>query len=224
MRNVSLVLLGSALAQVTSAQDWALLNPAYKYNYSNDCTDTISNQIRVMEIDTLGVDSFRYELNLVAEVCDTCTAPGLFLLLDQPQFMQRKVDVAPGIWYFHDPASFVLMPNANLGDSWLFDTTANVTATVNSEDIAQIFGNDVQRTVIGLSDGGSIVISDTYGVLSWSGHELIGVQGPDVGRLIPSLQDVFPFSTGDVVETALMLEEPMASRASSGMLGSTNSP
>lgn len=26
------------------AQNWALLNPAYRYNYSNDGTDTISNQ------------------------------------------------------------------------------------------------------------------------------------------------------------------------------------
>ena len=43
------------------AQNWALINPAYKYNYSNDGTDTISNQVFVTHLDTLGVDSFRYE-------------------------------------------------------------------------------------------------------------------------------------------------------------------
>ena len=40
--------------------------PDYKYNYSNDGTDTISNQVFVTHVDTLGVDSFRYELNRIA--------------------------------------------------------------------------------------------------------------------------------------------------------------
>jgi hypothetical protein len=40
-----------------SAQYWALLNPEYKYNYSNDGTDTISNQIFITHMDPLGLDS-----------------------------------------------------------------------------------------------------------------------------------------------------------------------
>jgi hypothetical protein len=36
---------------------WALLNPEYKYNYSNDGTDTISNQIFITHMDPLGLDS-----------------------------------------------------------------------------------------------------------------------------------------------------------------------
>lgn len=182
------------------AQNWALLNPAYRYNYSNDGTDTISNQIRVMHIDTLGVDSFRYELNLIAKVCDTCTAPGPFLLLNQPQFMQRKVKVGPTAWHFYDPGSFVLLPQASMGESWIFDTLANITAMVSAVDLTQVFGNDVQRKVISLSNGDSIVISEPYGVVSWRGHELIGEHGPDVGSLLPSLEELFPYEAGDVLE------------------------
>ncbi|HNK85042.1 MAG TPA: hypothetical protein PKL41_07565, partial [Flavobacteriales bacterium] len=80
-------LLLSALA--LHAQNWALLNPAYKYNYSNDGSDTISNQIFITHIDTLGPDSFKYELNKVVVRCDTCTTViggncnGCFLSLDQ---------------------------------------------------------------------------------------------------------------------------------------------
>ena len=55
----SILLLIALSGSAASAQNWALLNPAYKYNYSNDGTDTISNQIFVTHIDTLGVDSFR---------------------------------------------------------------------------------------------------------------------------------------------------------------------
>ena len=182
------------------AQDWALINPTYKYNYSNDGTDTISNQIFVTHIDTLGVDSFRYELNLIAKLCDTCATPSTFLLLNQPQFMQRKVDIGPSVWHFHDPGSMVVLPQAGLGETWVFDTLAGITASISAEDIAQVFGDEVPRKVIELSNGGTIVISETYGVLSWNDQELIGVHGPGVGTLIPSLDAMFPYQTGDVVE------------------------
>lgn len=49
-----LVAIIASCASIAQAQNWALLNPAYRYNYSNDGTDTISNQIRVMDVDTLG--------------------------------------------------------------------------------------------------------------------------------------------------------------------------
>ncbi len=195
-----LVAIIASCASVAHAQNWALLNPAYRYNYSNDGTDTISNQIRVLDVDTLGVDSFRYELNPIAKVCDTCTAAGLFLLLNQPQFMQRRVNVGSTAWHFHDPGSFVLLPHANMGENWIFDTLANITATVTAVDLMEVFGSDVQRKVISLSDGGSIVISEPLGVLSWNGHELIGEHGPELGRLAPSVEEMFPYHTGDVVE------------------------
>ena len=88
-RTLFVALLLCSLAQ---AQNWALLNPAYKYNYSNDGTDTISNQIFVTHIDTLGVDSFEYSLNLVAERCESCA--DVELILNHPQFMQRNVRVS----------------------------------------------------------------------------------------------------------------------------------
>lgn len=196
--------LVSLLPAITAiAQNWALLNPAYRYNYSNDGTDTISNQIRVMDVDTLGVDSFRYELNLITRVCDTCATTDLLLLVDQPQFMQRRVRAGATVWHFHDPASMVILPQSTLGQSWLFDTLANVMASVSAVDVVQVFGNDVARKVIDLSDGSVISISEDLGVLSWGDHQLIGVHGPDLGTLIPSLAEIFPYQTGDVVEYSI---------------------
>lgn len=89
-----------------SAQDWALLNPAYKYNYSNDGTDTISNQIFVTHIDTLGSDSLLYDLNLIGVVCDTCPASlgsscdGCFVRVGLPQFMGYQCFRCGNDWYF----------------------------------------------------------------------------------------------------------------------------
>jgi hypothetical protein len=73
MRTLSTLLL-ITITLLSSGQDWALINPAYRYNYSDDGTDTISNQIRVMEVDTLGVDSVLYTLNRIAFLCDSCPA------------------------------------------------------------------------------------------------------------------------------------------------------
>lgn len=193
-----LALLPVLLCVVASAQNWALLNPAYKYNYSNDGSDTISNQIFVTHIDTLGVDSFRYELNAVAELADTSTAYDLFLRTDVPQFLQRTVDVGPGIWHFHDPGSFVVISGAEVGASWLFDTLADVTATVTSMDTLDQFGSSVARKTIALSNGGSITISGSYGVLSWGQQQLLGVHGPDVGLLIPSIHEFYGLQPGDI--------------------------
>ena len=106
----NILILFLSIGVLASAQNWALINPTYKYNYSNDGTDTISNQIFVTHVDTLGVDSFRYELNKIARVCDTCSSIAQILLLNQPQFMERRVNVGPTIWHFHDPGSLVILP------------------------------------------------------------------------------------------------------------------
>jgi hypothetical protein len=204
MRTARSILLPALISLSASAngQNWALLNPAYKYNYANDGTDTISNQIFVTRIDTLGVDSFRYELNGVAELCDTCAGPALYLWTNSPQFLQRSVNVGSGVWHFHDPGSFVILPQALTGEPWLFDTLATVQAMITSIDTVDQFGSSVARKVIALSDGGQLTISETYGILAWNNRELIGVQGPQMGRLIPSIEQFFPFGPGDILQYA----------------------
>ncbi|MBK9274394.1 MAG: T9SS type A sorting domain-containing protein [Flavobacteriales bacterium] len=183
-------------------QNWALLNPAYKYNYSDDGSDTINAQIFVTHVDTLGPDSFRYALNRIATVCDTCSASGLFLLLDQPQFLQRMALVGPTVWHFQGPGSMVVLPQSSIGTSWLFDTLAGVTATVVLVDTVQLFGMDVERKRVELSNGGSITLSPDHGILTWNEHALVGVHGPEVGILVPRLEAMFPYGSNDVVEYA----------------------
>ncbi len=193
----SFVLLCTAAGH---AQNWALLNPAYKYNYSDDGSDTISNQIFVTHIDTLGVDSFRYELNGVAELCDTCQGPQLFLRSNSPQFLQRTVRAGATVWHFSDPGSFVILPQRDIGLPWLFDTLANVQATVTIVDTIDQFGTSVARKTIQLSNGNVIQISEAFGILSWMDHSLIGVHGANVGRLIPPVSAFYPYQAGDVIQ------------------------
>lgn len=195
-----LALFPVLLCAAASAQNWALMNPAYKYNYSNDGTDTISNQIFVTHIDTLGVDSFRYELNTTAAQCDTCSGPELFLWTNSPQFLQREVNTGNGTWHFHDPGSFVLLPSAPVAASWIFDTLANVQATITAIDTVDQFGVDVPRKIVSLSNGETLTLSEQYGILGWGYDSLLGVHGPEVGELIPTIAQFFPYQPGDQVE------------------------
>lgn len=203
MRTLFTILLIATTALVP-AQDWALLNPAYRYNYSNDGTDTISNQIRVMGVDTLGVDSFRYSLNQIALRCDTCGS-NCQLRIRVPQFLLSTTTTSTSFWEFRDPGLLVIRPQAALSETWIFDYPNNVTGTLTGLVEQQIFGiTDSVRTMT-TSLGDTVRWSKNFGILHWHMHDgptyqLIGVHGPDTGVLIPSVRDFFPYQSGDVVE------------------------
>lgn len=187
------------------AQDWALLNPAYRYNYSNDGTDTISNQIRVMQVDTLGPDSFRYELNLIGVVCDTCPASlggpcdGCFVRVNQPQFLGYDCIRTGDDWTFNGVDTFLIKSSASLGDTWVFRN--GVIATIDQVWAAEVFGIQDSLKRVLLSDGDTILLSRLSGIVGFeqSGeyHDLLGVEGAGVGRLFPDPLDYFDFQPGD---------------------------
>jgi hypothetical protein len=199
---------------VAMGQNWALINPAYRYNYSDDGTDTISNQIRVMEVDTLGPDSFRYELNRIGVVCDTCSAAlgglcdGCFVWVDQPQFLQHEVFVHDGEWFFTDPDTFLLKPRAPVGSTWPFHPTGNVTATMVARQEAVLWGVTDSVAMIVLSSTDTIIVSKEHGIIEYpdinslTSYTAVGIHGPDVGVLLPAPLSYFDYQPGDVLQYA----------------------
>ena len=143
-----LALLPVLLCVAAFAQNWALLNPAYKYNYANDGTDTISNQIFVTHIDTLGVDSFRYELNRIGVVCDTCVFTSsncwgedqTVIRLHRPQFLGGEAIEKDGIWWLTTTDTLRIEPAAHLGATWT--SPDGIIALVISEETEQVFGEE----------------------------------------------------------------------------------
>ena len=205
MRATALLLF--ALPFAASAQDWALINPAYKYNYSNDGSDTISNQIFVTQIDTLGPDSFRYELNRIGVVCDTCPASlggpcdGCYVRTDQPQFLGLNCIRSGGDWIFIDLDTILIRSPANVGTSWVFSSSNGVTAMVDGQWPDSVFDMpDTLRRIL-LSTGDTLLFSRSYGILTF-GHgggryDMIGVEGAAVGRLFPDPLAYFDYQPGD---------------------------
>lgn len=205
MRIQSLI-IAIIFSGAAAAQNWALLNPAYRYNYSDDGTDTISNQIRVMHVDTLGVDSFRYELNLVAVVCDTCPAiggvcAGCFVRVGQPQFLGFECVKMGSDWYFFGVDTFMIRSSAGLSAAWAFDASNGITATVDAEWVEDFFGPpDTLRRIV-LSSQDTLVLSRSFGIRRFArganSVELIGVEGPGVGRVYPDPLAYFDYQPGD---------------------------
>lgn len=188
------------------AQDWALLNPAYRYNYSSDGTDTIRHQIRVMQVDTLGPDSFRYELNRVAVVCDTCpaignTCAGCFVRVNQPQFLGFASVKAGNDWRFFGADTFLIRSSAGPGATWSFDLSNGITATVDAEWTEALFGvQDTIRRIV-LSSQDTVILSRSFGIQRFvrgtNAVGLIGVEGPGVGRVYPDPLAYFDYQVGD---------------------------
>jgi hypothetical protein len=219
MRSLSTSLL-MFITLVCNGQDWALINPAYRYNYSDDGTDTISNQIRVMDVDTLGVDSFRYELNRIGVVCDTCPASlggpcdGCFVLLDQPQFLGFDCIRSNDNWTFRGPDTVNLRSSFAQYDSWLFSAASAITATVDTILEATVLGVPDSVCRILLSTGDTILMSRSMGIVQfpYNGlrYSLIGNEGTDVGRLMPEPLDFFDFQPGDELTYRVVCTEIVA--------------
>ncbi|MEZ4738682.1 MAG: T9SS type A sorting domain-containing protein [Flavobacteriales bacterium] len=180
-----------------NAQDWSLVRPGWKYNYRASGSGAISDQLFTTSTEALGMDTTRHHFNRIAIYCDTCTVR---LRTNVPQFLQGSVTTYGNTWHFQDPASIVMMPLQELGGTWLMDTAANITAEVTAVDTLICFGiEDIHKT-ISCSNGDEWVVSREWGIVRLNDRELVGVHGPDVGELIPTLQQMYPYQEGDVVE------------------------
>ena len=208
MRGLSL--LPVLICAAASAQNWALLNPAYKYNYSNDGSDTISNQIFVTHIDTLGVDSFWYELNRIGVVCDTCVFTSsncwgedqTVIRFHRPQFLGGKAVEKDGVWWLTTNDTLRIEPAAHLGATWA--SPNGIIALVITELMEQVLGDEDSTKQIAFSSGEILTISKDHGVLGLLAgpleYGLIGMEGLEVGVQFPTIRDFFDYSPGDILQ------------------------
>lgn len=202
----TLTLVLSIIAGSANAQNWALLNPAYRYNYSNDGTDTISNQIRVMDVDTLGVDSIAYRLNGVVREAGPdllCWSSPADYELRAPQFLGSNVIRNDSDWLLLGEDTLLVRPAVPQGGSW--SGPGGVVGTVQFAVESDVLGEPDSLKWVIYSNGVALALSKSHG-LKWFSrngfqHQLIGVQGGiDAGLRFPTQRDLFNYQPGDVLE------------------------
>jgi hypothetical protein len=201
-----LLLAAIVAANFLNAQNWSLIKPNLKYNYNLDVIGEIENSIFADSFQVNGTDT-TFFLNRIITACDTCTTPGIdYYLKNQPHFLQRQVTVSDGIYTFSDPWSFTIQPHAQLNDSWQFDTVFNYTATITDYGNSVTFGETDSIKTISLTNGDIIVVSKKFGIVQFpqiTGNKIFtlkGLQGPNVGILVPPFYKFFNFNVGDVFQ------------------------
>lgn len=185
------------------SQNWNVITPFYKYNYSPNLSGyekTITIHVDSTKIS--GADSVYY-LNRILVPYGTDK-----MIKNAPQFLQRKmIKKNNGDVIFQDPTSFLIKPLNSVGSSWIFDTLNSISAQVASSNYISILGNFDSIKYIILSSLDTIIVSKNYGLVRFSNsyispiqYFLSGIEGPNIGLLVPGFKDIFDFNIGDVFE------------------------
>lgn len=207
MKKIILILTVFLVLQNIHSQDWQIINPDYVYFYNEIYDTIITNTIKTDSVDNINGNPVYY-LNQVIAPCDTCSFEAYYWHM--PNFLQKKVEVFDdGRYWFSDTASYVLK-TGEPGDTWIFDTTQNVSAQVISKTEEEIFDNiNDSVLLIELSNTAQIKISKNYGITQFpvmDGYyppiSLVGIKTDttEYGDKVPDFWDVFDFNVGDVFQ------------------------
>ncbi|OFX32788.1 MAG: hypothetical protein A2X08_07010 [Bacteroidetes bacterium GWA2_32_17] len=191
------------------AQNWLLVDTGKTYHYSCDTTNTIfslwADSIKINGTDTT------YYTNRVILPCDTCHLqyyPGLnatmFLLKNQPLFLKRNITIINnGNIILTSPDTLILNRTAQVGNSWVFDTSASILASVYFKGLGSVLGVSDSLMGILLNSTDTIILSKNHGVIKWpcdtgSYFRLIGVEGIDtIGYHVPDSLEIYDFHEED---------------------------
>lgn len=198
-----------ACASNISAQNWAVLDPANKYGYANDGSDTIRAQVFVMHIDTVGPDSTRWELNRIAEPCSNCPTTSLAcdhstgILNGRPQFLGGLLIVHGADVYLIGTDTLLLRPHAPLGATW--PGLSGGTASINAVAEQSVLGVPDSVKEVQFADGRMLRLSKDHGLIAYadpdSAFDLVGMQGGAVaGVHYPEIIEFFDYQPGDVLQ------------------------
>ncbi len=185
------------------AQVWSPFNLSEKFNYQSDTANIITASYFTDSVKVIGTDSVFYLNRIVVQYANNVYDTAL---INQPQFWEREmVKKQNGNYQFRNQGNKSLLTFAASNDSWLFDSIQNISATVISIHEENIFSNpDTVKTIL-LSSGDTIKLSKHFGFTKFPLNDssaifqnLVGINGRNIGELIPDFNSVFDFDVDDV--------------------------
>ncbi len=193
---------------ILPAQNWQPISADEKFNFQDHSSNYISNTIWVDSTKVIDEDTVFY-LNRIVKDCDYCStifdnAEG-YLLANQPQFLQKSITKKnDGAYVFNGDEEFILYPLLDMGDEWIFDTSTNLLATITDTYEENIFGTLDSVKVITTENQDTFRISKNFGIIDFSRNDeryvLRGIEGRNLGELVPKLLDIYDFEVDDVFQ------------------------
>jgi hypothetical protein len=190
-----------------NAQEWKPVNRNEKYNYQL-ATNTYYATIWVDSLKVINNDSIFYLNKIIKKVANGTYGINGYYLNNQSQFFLSKlINTSSGNILMEEDSSikFLIKPNANLYETWVFDSIKNDTASVIDISTRNIFGFIDSVKTIALSSNDTIVISKNYGIIRFPLFDslkqhvtLSGIEGRNIGMLTPKESDFFNFNIGDI--------------------------
>lgn len=198
-----------------SNPSWLPIHPGYKYHYvlsdsvNRHLNSDLQNAstIRVMSsVQTNGV-----QICQLNTVLDKST-----LRYRQPQFLQREMVIRDnGVIHFRNPKSIVVKTNTTIGESWLLDTLAGVTATQIATLQETLYGQTDSVRIFLLSSGDTIRLAKVHGLIQYPyqyGSDIyfrqVGISGLKKGFVPPDFLDCYDFEPGDRFEYRKSITNP----------------
>jgi hypothetical protein len=210
MKNLTLFLFIIFTFFEASAQNWRPINTGEVYNYYND-SGNVYISIWIDSSKVINSDTVFY-LNKVLKKIDTTLINNDYAnlyLINQPQFLLSEFIFSnSGDLVFRDKKkakTYLIKTQASTNDTWIFDSTNNIQAQVTQENEMSIFGNiDSVKTIL-LSSNKEIVISKNHGIIYFPLFNtnsffvnLVGIEGRNIGLVLPKSDDFFNFKIGDI--------------------------
>ena len=201
----------------THSQNWEIFNSYDRYNYQTAGAPLITNVLFADSFKLIGSDTIYY-LNRIVQKPNYITSYDT-VLKNLPQFFQKQIRRSgDGTYVFSidsgydrfNPDTFVIEAFANVNDNWLYDTTANITATVTSQTLQILFGTTDSVKQINLSTGDSILLSKSFGIVGFPSdtltatgktpmyYNLSGIETRGIGDSVINFWSIYNFNVGDV--------------------------
>ncbi|MBU1369543.1 MAG: T9SS type A sorting domain-containing protein [Bacteroidetes bacterium] len=204
LRRILLLLLIFILTGLSNGftQEWMPIKPGEKYNYLYN-SGIIHTTVWVDSVDYNNGDSVYY-LNRIGLAVHQ-------YLIKSHVFLQKEIHFNDQKLVLFSPEEYVIPLEMSLGDSWIFDTINNLTATLASVFEDNVFGqNDSIREIIiedGQANQHTMRISKNHGVLRFpdfafpdSAYILAGLENAGLGQQMPLTREFFDIHVGDEYE------------------------
>ena len=194
-----------------TAQNWKLLDENKTYFYKHSDSLLITNTIKIDSTVNSALDSV-FHIHTTIKVCDTCSVipsdavGGVLYHAFAPEIFGNTptYNVSSNDYQFSDG---IIKQNAELSDTWIFNPSLSINATVADKYETTLFGSLDSVKVIELSTLDTILISKNHGVIRYPDFENAGKyfllcgfhEGQNsYGEYLPNMWRIYDFNVGDV--------------------------